>query len=68
MHMVAGTLGAWGKQVFIEAGRLGQIASELGGTRRAVEHVQTPRFRAQLALKRFLRPLWQTAFEKQFGQ
>jgi hypothetical protein len=33
MYMVAGAFGTQGQQVFIEARRLGQIASELGDTR-----------------------------------
>jgi hypothetical protein len=44
IHMVAGAFRAQGRQVFIEAGRLGEIASDLGGMRRPVERIQAVRF------------------------
>jgi hypothetical protein len=42
--MVAGAFRAQGRQVFIEAGRLSEIASDLGGMRRPVERIQAVRF------------------------
>jgi hypothetical protein len=44
MHMLAGAFRAQGQQIFIEAGRVSQVASELGGMRRPVEHIQAVRF------------------------
>ena len=44
MHMVAGAFRAQGQQIFIEAGRVSTVASELGGMRRPVERIQAVRF------------------------
>src|SRR5688572_14639150 len=56
-RILAGAFRAQGKQVFIKAGRFGQIASEFGGTRRPVECIQALRLPVKLGLKRLLRLL-----------
>jgi hypothetical protein len=68
MHVVAGAFRAQGHQVFIEAGRFGQVASELGGLRRPIERVQAVRFHVKLSLKLMLRLLQVTPFKEQLGQ